>query len=236
MTTPAPPKPRLASARFVASAPEARHLPPPLGVEVAFAGRSNVGKSTLLNALMERKGLARTSSTPGCTREVVIFEAKAQDGAMLTLVDLPGYGYAKRSKAERASWGGMVEDYLLGRPTLAGVVLLVDCRRGLEEDDEGLLELVGKPPDVSRRPLETLIVATKLDRLSVSQRKPALEKIAKATSRRVVGFAESDRKTHDALWRAVRRIAGIPDAVLEVQAQGGVPTASAPASSRPQSP
>lgn len=232
MSSPPPEKPRLVSARFVASAPEARLLPPPTGVEVAFAGRSNVGKSTLLNALMERKGLARTSSTPGCTREVVIFEARAQDGAMLTLVDLPGYGYAKRSKAERSAWGAMVEGYLLGRASLAGVVLLVDVRRGLEEDDRDLLELVSSPARTSRRPLETLIVATKLDKLGASQRKPALGKIAQTTSGRVIGFAESDRRTHEALWRGVRRIAGIPEAA----AQGGVPDASAPASSRPQSP
>src|SRR5260221_5269063 len=104
---------RIVSARFVASVPQARLLPPPTGVEVAFAGRSNVGKSTLLNALLERKGLARTSSTPGCTRELVVFEAKATDGALVTLVDLPGYGYAKRSKSERAAWAGFIADYLL---------------------------------------------------------------------------------------------------------------------------
>jgi GTP-binding protein len=213
-------KPRLISARFVASAPEARLLPPPTGVEVAFAGRSNVGKSTLLNGLLERKGLARTSSTPGRTREVVLFEAKAADGALLTLVDLPGYGYAKRSKAERASWGDMVEDYLLGRSTLTSVVLLVDCRRGIEFEEEELLKMLASPARTSRRKLETLIVATKLDKLIVAQRKPVLQKIAESTSQRVVGFAESDRKTHDALWRAIRRIAGIPETVESASPKG----------------
>src|SRR5882672_5114902 len=151
MTPPVSAGQRIVEARFVASVPQARLLPPPTGVEVAFAGRSNVGKSTLLNALLERKGLARTSSTPGCTRELVVFEAKATDGALLTFVDLPGYGYAKRSKAERFAWGGLVEDYLLARPTLVAVVVLVDIRRGVEPDDRDLLELIASPARVSRR-------------------------------------------------------------------------------------
>jgi GTP-binding protein len=219
------PKPRLQSARFVASAPEAKLLPPPTGIEIAFAGRSNVGKSTLLNALLERKGLARTSSTPGRTREIVFFEAIAADGAMLTLVDLPGYGYAKRSKAERASWGALAEDYLLGRPSLVAVVLLVDIRRGVEEDDASFLELMASPPNVSRREVATLLVATKLDKLVSSARKPALAKLTAQAKRRVVGFAESDRATHEHLWREVRRAA-----------QGTEPVASKPYNSRTQSP
>ena len=201
---------RIVEARFVASVPEARLLPPPTGVEVAFAGRSNVGKSTLLNALLERKGLARTSSTPGCTRELVVFEAKAKDGALLTLVDLPGYGYAKRSKAERSAWAGLVEDYLLGRPTLAAVVVLVDVRRGVEPDDQDLLELIAAAPKVSRRPVGVLLVATKLDKLAVSAQKPALARIAKQFEAPVVGFSATDHGAHGALYRQVRRVAGIP--------------------------
>jgi GTP-binding protein len=225
------PKPRLLSARFVASAPEARLLPPPTGIEIAFAGRSNVGKSTLLNALLERKGLARTSSTPGRTREIVFFEAIAADGATMTLVDLPGYGYAKRSKAERASWGALAEDYLLGRPSLVAVVLLVDVRRGVESDDRDFLELIASPPRVSRREVGALLVVTKLDKLISSARKPMLSKVTAQAARRVVGFAESDRATHEHLWREVRRIAGIP-----LAAQGTEPAASGPDSSRTQSP
>lgn len=221
---------RIVSARFVASAPQARLLPPPVGVEVAFAGRSNVGKSTLLNALLERKGLARTSSTPGCTRELVMFEAKTPDGALVTLVDLPGYGYAKRSKTERAAWAGLIEDYLLGRPSLAGVVLLVDVRRGVEEDDQGLLELITKPSKVSRREVSAVVVATKMDKLASSARKPALAKVRASAGQRVIGFSESDRQTHADLWREVRRLAGVP------APQGTEPAASGPVSSRSQSP
>jgi len=202
---------RIIDARFIASVPAARLLPPPTGVEIAFAGRSNVGKSTLLNSLLERKGLARTSSTPGCTRELVVFEAKAADGAVLTFVDLPGYGYAKRSKAERSAWGELIEDYLLGRPTLAVVVVLVDVRRGVEPDDRDLLELIAAPPRVSRRPVTALLVATKMDKLAVSARKPALARIAKQFDARVLGFSADDPASHAALFREVRRAAAIPE-------------------------
>jgi GTP-binding protein len=228
MTRPVSAGQRIVEARFVASAPQARLLPPPTGIEVAFAGRSNVGKSTLLNALLERKGLARTSSTPGCTRELVVFEAKATDGAVVTLIDLPGYGYAKRSKTERASWAGFIEDYLLDRPTLTAVVVLIDVRRGLEPDDRDLLELIASPPRVSRRPVQTLLVATKLDKLVAAARKPALARVAKEGGVRVTGFSASDHDSHAALWREVRRIAGIPQSIAGV--------ASVPASSRSQSP
>jgi GTP-binding protein len=201
---------RIVDARFVASVPAARLLPAPTGVEVAFAGRSNVGKSTLLNALLERKGLARTSSTPGCTRELVVFEAKASDGAMLTFVDLPGYGYAKRSKAERSAWADLVEDYLRARPTLTAVVALVDIRRGVEQEERDLLELLATPALTSRRPVTPLLVATKMDKLAVSARKPALARIAKQFDAKVIGFSADDPASHTALWREVRRVAGIP--------------------------
>jgi GTP-binding protein len=178
-------------------------------VEVAFLGRSNVGKSTLLNAVLERRSLARTSSTPGATREVVFFEAKTTGGAMLSLADLPGYGYAKRSKAERASWGKLAEDYLLGRPNLVGVVILVDCRREIEEDDKDLFELIASPARVSRPPVASVLVATKLDKLNAAARKPALAKMKAQAGRPVIGFSYEDPDSADAVWRAVLKMANV---------------------------
>ena len=96
---------RVVLAEFEAAATKATALPPGTCEEVAFVGRSNVGKSSLMNALLERNKLVRTSSTPGCTRQINIFAVKLRDGRELRLADLPGYGYAKLSKAERASWG-----------------------------------------------------------------------------------------------------------------------------------
>lgn len=202
-------RPRIAQARFVASAPNAAAFPPPLGVEVAFLGRSNVGKSTLLNAVLERRSLARTSSTPGATREVVFFEAKTTGGAVLSLADLPGYGYAKRSKAERESWGALAEDYLLGRPNLVGVVILVDPRRGLLPDDRDLFELVASPARVKRAPVGVLLVATKLDKLGAAARKPALAKLQAEAHRPVIGFSANDPEAASRVWNAVLKMAGI---------------------------
>jgi ribosome biogenesis GTP-binding protein YsxC/EngB len=108
---------------------------PIASVEVAFAGRSNVGKSSLINTLVQRKGLVRTSGTPGCTRQINFFSIRARDDFALVCVDLPGYGFAKRSKGEREQWADLIEGYLKRRPTLRALVLLVDARRGLEEDD-----------------------------------------------------------------------------------------------------
>lgn len=117
--------------RFVAGAAEMHQLPPFALPEVAFAGRSNVGKSALLNALTGRRSLARTSNTPGRTRQLNFFEL----GGRLMLVDLPGYGYAKAPKTEIRRWTRLTRDYLRGRPSLRRVCLLIDARRGVGEGD-----------------------------------------------------------------------------------------------------
>lgn len=135
---------RVHQAEFRAAANTIASLPPAVLPEIAVAGRSNVGKSSLLNAMTGRRGLARTSRTPGCTRGLMFFDI---DGWM-SLVDLPGYGYASRSQTERSGWKKLVEHYLSTREELAGVLILVDVRRGPETEEAelaGYLDSVGVP-------------------------------------------------------------------------------------------
>lgn len=203
MPSPSALPPRVTQAEFVAGASRAEQLPPPQTLEVAFAGRSNVGKSSLMNALLQRKKLVRTSGTPGCTRQISLFEVTTRLGSRLTLVDLPGYGYAKRSHAERREWSELIQGYLLNRPALAALVALVDVRRGLQAEDEQLFELVASVPTRKRPPVEILTVATKLDKLSGSERRLAMHKLEQQTSRKWFGFSTELAETHEPLWRAL---------------------------------
>jgi len=129
---------KIRSAEFWAAAATAGAVPAAEYPEVAIAGRSNVGKSTLINAMTARRSLARTSSTPGCTRGLVFFCINDR----MCLVDLPGYGYARRSKTERGRWKQLVEGYLLGREELGGVLILVDVRRGPESEEIELADFL----------------------------------------------------------------------------------------------
>jgi len=196
---------RIVEASFVAGAGPGSALPPPTQAEIAFAGRSNVGKSSLLNALVERRSLVRTSSTPGSTRQVNLFEARAADGAVFSLVDLPGYGFAKRSRAETATWAALIEGYIGARPTLAAVVLIVDVRRGLEDDDRELITFIDAARPPSRRPVAVLCAATKLDKLPRSSRKTTLARLEAAAGRKVYGFSAVTGEGREDLWRALRR-------------------------------
>jgi GTP-binding protein len=205
MTKPAP-ETRVVHAEFVAGAVETEQLPPPTRVEVAFAGRSNVGKSSLLNAMMQRRGLARTSSTPGCTRQLNVFDVRCADGLAVGFVDLPGYGWAKRSKAEKSQWQGMIEGYLMRRAGLRAVVLLVDVRRGVEEEEQQLVEFLQQPRQVSdgKNRVEVVLVATKIDKLPVSGRKPALESLRKTCGVRPIGFSVETGDGREELWARLR--------------------------------
>ena len=126
-----------AECRFFYAAQRIDQLPPPAGPEIAFAGRSNVGKSTLINALVGHKALARASSQPGRTKQLNFFDL----GGRLALVDMPGYGFAQAAKAVKEDWQGLMFDYLRGRPTLRRVVLLLDSRIELKESDTAVMDL-----------------------------------------------------------------------------------------------
>jgi GTP-binding protein len=203
---------RIVHADFTAAATKADQLPPATGMEIAFAGRSNVGKSSLLNSLLSRKNLVRTSSKPGSTRTVSFFEARAADGLQLKLVDLPGYGYAKRSKAELVQWGQLMEDYLLGRPTLAAVVLLVDARRGLEVEERDLITLLTGPARVTRRPLGLVLAATKLDKIAPSAQAGAIAALRRTVELPIYGYSAETHAGRPELWRAIRKAAGLSSA------------------------
>jgi GTP-binding protein len=196
---------RVVHAEFVAGAVDIDGLPPPTRMEVAFAGRSNVGKSSLLNAMVQRKSLARTSNTPGATRQLNVFDVRCADGLELGFVDLPGYGWAKRSKAEKSQWQGMIEGYLMRRAGLRAVVLLVDVRRGVEEEEQQLIDFLRQPRQVSEpKPVEVVLVATKIDKLSASARKPALEALKKKGGIRPIGFSVETGDGREELWGRLR--------------------------------
>ena len=142
--------------------------PPASLPEVAFAGRSNVGKSSLINALVRRKKAARVSNTPGRTREINFFDVNGR----FVLADLPGYGFAKISKEARAAWRPLIEGYLTGTPTLRGVVQLLDARHEPSGDDLQMLDFLAKTQ------LPTIVVATKIDKLGTAERSKRIEKLA----------------------------------------------------------
>ena len=146
--------------------------PPAELPEIAFAGRSNVGKSSLLNRLVRRKAFARVSRTPGRTREINFF--KVNDSFILA--DLPGYGYAKISKEQKADWRPLIEGYLRRSPALAGVVQLLDIRREPNEDDASMLEFLAELE------VPTLIVLTKIDKLARHAAAERADEIMKSLS------------------------------------------------------
>lgn len=203
-------------ATFLTAAMTEASMPPPTIAEVAFAGRSNVGKSSMMNALMQRRGLVRTSSTPGCTRGINIFHARTRSGLELNLVDLPGYGFAKRSKAEKSTWGSLIEWYLLGRPTLRAVLLLVDARRGLESDDHALIEFCSQKRP-GNAPVVVRVIATKIDLVPKAKRKPLIAALNTSAGRPVHGFSAAEAIGRVDAWRAIERAALLGDDTLPVE-------------------
>ncbi|MCB1591048.1 MAG: YihA family ribosome biogenesis GTP-binding protein [Alphaproteobacteria bacterium] len=153
-------------------------LPDPDRAEIAFAGRSNVGKSSLVNALTGRKTLARTSNTPGRTQQLNFFNL----GDVLNIVDMPGYGYAKVSKTQIADWTKLIFQYLRGRPNLRCVFVLIDARHGIKDSDLELMEMLDEAA-VSYR-----VVLTKTDKLKTQEREKIEQQTLEALKKRAAAF------------------------------------------------
>ncbi len=168
--------------QFVWASPSIETLPPMAGLEVAFAGRSNVGKSSLINALTGRNNLARTSHTPGRTQELIFFESPGTGG--LRLVDMPGYGYAAAPKTQVASWTALIHKFLLGRASLARVYVLIDARHGLKDVDLDVLKTL------DRAAVSYQVVLTKADQVKPAELAACRAKVEAALSKHPAAFPE----------------------------------------------
>lgn len=186
--------------QFLKSVPSLEHLPDAVRSEIAFAGRSNVGKSSLINALVNRHGLARTSNTPGRTQELNYFETP---DVALFLVDMPGYGFARAPTESVERWTALVKDYLRGRPTLVRAMLLVDARHGLKPPDLQVMKLLDEAA-VSYR-----VVLTKIDKIKPSE----LERIRETTTAELTKHAAA---YPDVIATSAETGAGLPELRAEI--------------------
>ncbi len=179
---------------FFFAAARSDGLPPVGPPEVAFAGRSNVGKSSLINALTGRSSLARISHTPGRTQELIFFDLNGR----ATLVDMPGYGYAAVAKAKSASWGRLAQDYLRGRPSLLRVFLLVDGRHGLKESDHETMRMLDAAA------VSYVVVLTKRDEVKAAEQSARVQSTLAALRKHVAAYPE-------ALFTSARSGEGVAD-------------------------
>jgi GTP-binding protein len=196
------------SAEFGKTATRPGEWPRGPAPEVAFVGRSNVGKSSMLNALVRRKGLARVSATPGRTRALQFFDVAvrptpAARPRSIRFCDLPGYGYAKVSKAERDRWAAMIEDYLRERDVLRAVVLIVDARHPPSESDRDALAFLG---DGGRRVIVAATKTDKLPRTRVGAALRAVEADLGLARGEVVPFSAVEGTGADALWARIAAV------------------------------
>lgn len=174
---------------FIRGVPAMKFLPPEGPAEIAFAGRSNVGKSSLINALVGQKGLARTSNTPGRTQELNYFVPDGYSGQLddlppMALVDMPGYGFAEAPKAQVDAWTKLVFDYLRGRTTLKRVYVLIDSRHGIKKNDAEVLNLLDKAA------VSYQIVLTKGDKIKPAQLEKLINVTHTAIARRPAAYPE----------------------------------------------
>jgi GTP-binding protein len=193
----------ITSAEFLTSAVRPQQYPATDVPEFAFAGRSNVGKSSLINTLVSRRKLVQTSSVPGKTRLINFFRVNEA----FILVDLPGYGYARVSEEERRKWRPMVEQYLTGRANLKAVIVILDIRRTPNEDDAQLLDWLG------RREIPAVLTVTKADKLSKTAQVKQLNTIAAALDvgpDELVLFSAKTRQGREELWRILVGLATAP--------------------------
>lgn len=185
---------KISSAEFVKSAFAQEHWTTDGKPEISFLGRSNVGKSSLINSLLQRKGLARTSNTPGRTQSINFFLINEA----FYFVDLPGYGYAKVSKAMRADWGKMAEEYLAERNELVLSIQLVDARHKPTELDRQLHEWL------IFHKKNHLIVATKADKLSNNKLRKAMDEIRESLPKsKIIAYSSVSGKGRDEVWREI---------------------------------
>lgn len=185
---------KVVTAEFIKSAVKKSDFPKERLPEVAFVGRSNVGKSSLLNTLVGRKGLAKTGSTPGRTQLINFFRINHK----LTFVDLPGYGYAKVPAHVKKEWRPMIEGYFNGRENLKGVVFILDIRRHPEEEEEMLIEFL------SSLGITAVVALTKVDKLSGNERTRQLRVFENSLTGRLVPFSSVTGEGKDELWRAIK--------------------------------
>jgi GTP-binding protein len=187
-------------AGFVKSAFRPAHYPPPDRAEIAFAGRSNVGKSSLINVIVNRRSLAKTSSRPGRTQAINFYEV----GTGLYLVDLPGYGYARVAEAVRGSWKAMVETYLKTRPNLRGVVTILDIRREISAMDRDLFSWL---KHYGRAVIPVITKSDKLSRQQALLQARRIEgEISGLVPRAPILFSARTREGREAVWKAIEEL------------------------------
>ena len=187
------------SAEFITSATKPSQYPPEGLPEIAFAGRSSVGKSSLINVLVNRKRLVKTSSTPGRTQLVNFFDINDD----ITFVDLPGYGYAKVPAAVRKKWGPMIETYLSGRNTLKGVVVILDIRRTPREEEHNLIAWL------AHYAIASILVLTKTDKLSktkLAKQRDAVARSLAPDAGDLIMFSAKSRKGREDVWQAIEQL------------------------------